>query len=46
MTIQELKELEKKLWASAYSLKAYGDLKSADYAVPVLGLIFFRLCLE
>lgn len=42
MTNQELKELEKNLWASANSLRAYGGLKAADYAVPVLGLIFLR----
>ncbi|MBV5343812.1 N-6 DNA methylase, partial [bacterium] len=28
--------------ASANSLRAYGGLKAADYAVPVLGLIFLR----
>jgi type I restriction enzyme M protein len=42
MTNQELKTLEDKLWASANSLRAYGGLKAADYAVPVLGLIFLR----
>ena len=42
MTNQELKELEKNLRSSANSLRAYGGLKTADYAVPVLGLIFLR----
>jgi type I restriction enzyme M protein len=42
MTNQQLKKLEKDLWDSANSLRAYGGLKAADYAVPVLGLIFLR----
>lgn len=42
MTNEQLKKLEDNLWASANSLRAYGGLKAADYAVPVLGLIFLR----
>lgn len=42
MTNDQLKKLEDNLWASANSLRAYGGLKAADYAVPVLGLIFLR----
>lgn len=42
MTNDQLKKLEKDLWDSANSLRAYGGLKAADYAVPVLGLIFLR----
>lgn len=42
MTNQQLKELEDKLWDSANSLRAYGGIKAADYAVPVLGLIFLK----
>ena len=42
MTNEQLKKLEDDLWASANSLRAYGGLKAADYAVPVLGLIFLR----
>ena len=42
MTTEQLKKLEKDLWDSANSLRAYGGLKAADYAVPVLGLIFLR----
>lgn len=42
MTNAQLKKLEKDLWDSANSLRAYGGLKAADYAVPVLGLIFLR----
>src|SRR6266568_3932534 len=35
-------EIEKKLWASADSLRANSKLKASEYAVPVLGLIFLR----
>lgn len=42
MTNDQLKKLQNDLWASANSLRAYGGLKAADYAVPVLGLIFLR----
>ena len=35
-------ELEKKLWAAADSLRANSSLKSHEYAVPVMGLIFLR----
>ncbi len=42
MTNLQLKKLEDNLWASANSLRAYGGIKAADYAVPVLGLIFLR----
>lgn len=42
MTNQQLKDLEDKLWDSANALRAYGGLKAADYAVPVLGLIFLK----
>lgn len=42
MTNKQLKDLEAKLWDSANALRAYGGLKAADYAVPVLGLIFLK----
>ncbi|MEO6671015.1 MAG: N-6 DNA methylase [Ferruginibacter sp.] len=42
MTNEQLKKLENNLWASANSLRAYGGIKAADYALPVLGLIFLR----
>ena len=42
MTNEQLKDLEDKLWDSANALRAYGGLKAADYAVPVLGLIFLK----
>ncbi len=42
MTNKELKDLEDNLWASANRLRATGGIKSADYAVPVLGIIFLR----
>src|SRR5437588_481050 len=35
-------EIEKKLWASADSLRANSRLKASEYSVPVLGLIFLR----
>src|SRR5947209_1232073 len=35
-------EIEKKLWASADDLRANSNLKSSEYSVPVLGLIFLR----
>jgi type I restriction enzyme M protein len=35
-------ELEKRLWDAADQLRANSDLKSHEYSVPVLGLIFLR----
>ena len=35
-------EIEKKLWASADEIRANSHLKSSEYSVPVLGLIFLR----
>lgn len=35
-------EVEKRLWASADELRANSKLKSSEYSVPVLGLIFLR----
>jgi type I restriction enzyme M protein len=37
-----LKELEARLWEVADELRANSKLKSSDYSVPVLGLIFLR----
>lgn len=42
MTNEQLKKLEDDLWDSANAMRAYGGIKAADYAVPVLGLIFLR----
>ena len=42
MTKEELKKLEDDLWDSANTLRATGGIKSADYAVPILGIIFLR----
>lgn len=42
MTNDQLKKLQNDLWASANSLRAYGGMTAANYAVPVLGLIFLR----
>ena len=35
-------EVEKRLWAAADELRANSRLKSSEYSVPVLGLIFLR----
>lgn len=35
-------ETERRLWASADELRANSKLKSSEYSVPVLGLIFLR----
>jgi type I restriction enzyme M protein len=42
MTAQDLKQLENDLWRSADTLRANSDLKSSEYATPVLGLIFLK----
>jgi len=42
LTPDELKQLEDNLWKSADDLRANSDLKSSEYATPVLGLIFLR----
>ena len=35
-------DLEKRLWSAADELRANSKLKSSEYSVPVLGLIFRR----
>jgi type I restriction enzyme M protein len=35
-------EIERRLWASADEFRANSKLKSSEYSVPVLGLIFLR----
>ncbi len=35
-------DIEKKLWSAADQLRANSQLKSSEYSVPVLGLIFLR----
>jgi type I restriction-modification system DNA methylase subunit len=35
-------DLEKQLWGAADELRANSKLKSSEYSVPVLGLIFLR----
>lgn len=42
MNTKQLKELEKNLWSAADNLRANTDLKSTEYATPVLGLIFLK----
>ncbi|WP_036488901.1 class I SAM-dependent DNA methyltransferase [Myxosarcina sp. GI1] len=42
MNREQLKQLEDDLWAAANNLRANSDLKSSEYATPVLGLIFLK----
>lgn len=42
MNTEQLKQLENDLWAAADNLRANTDLKSTEYAAPVLGLIFLK----
>jgi type I restriction enzyme M protein len=42
MTTEDLKKLEATLWQSADTLRANSDLKSSEYSIPVLGLIFLK----
>ena len=35
-------DIEKRLWESADQLRANSGLKSSEYSMPVLGLIFLR----
>ena len=35
-------DFEKRLWSAADELRANSKLKSSEYSVPVLGLIFLR----
>ena len=42
MSQPTLTELEKQLWDAADELRANSKLKSSEYSVPVLGLIFLR----
>ena len=41
-TPSPLADLERRLWDAADSLRANSRLKSSEYSVPVLGLIFLR----
>jgi type I restriction enzyme M protein len=42
MTKDQLKKLEADLWSAADKLRANSDLKSSEYATPVLGVIFLK----
>ncbi|HKR61334.1 MAG TPA: N-6 DNA methylase [Pyrinomonadaceae bacterium] len=42
MNREQLKQLEAELWSAADNLRANSDLKSSEYATPVLGLIFLK----
>ena len=41
-TKEQFKQLEADLWSAANNLRANSDLKSSEYATPVLGLIFLK----
>jgi hypothetical protein len=38
MNREQLKKLERDLWAAADKLRANSDLKASEYSTPVLGL--------
>lgn len=42
MAVGNNSEIERRLWESADQLRANSRLKSSEYSVPVLGLIFLR----
>jgi type I restriction enzyme M protein len=42
MATNNIAELEKRLWEAADDLRANSKLKSSEYSIPVLGLIFLR----
>ncbi|MGA0199614.1 MAG: type I restriction-modification system subunit M N-terminal domain-containing protein, partial [Prochlorotrichaceae cyanobacterium] len=42
MNREQLRQLENDLWSAADNLRANTDLKSSEYATPVLGLIFLK----
>jgi type I restriction enzyme M protein len=42
MPVSNNTEIEKRLWEAADELRANSKLKSSEYSVPVLGLIFLR----
>ena len=42
MAVNNNGELEKHLWDAADNMRANSKLKSSEYAIPVLGLIFLR----
>ena len=42
MAIGNSNQIEKRLWDAADELRANSKLKSSEYSIPVLGLIFLR----
>ena len=42
MAVGNSTDIEKRLWDAADQLRANSRLKSSEYSVPVLGLIFLR----
>ena len=42
MAVGNNNQTEKRLWDAADELRANSKLKSSEYSIPVLGLIFLR----
>ncbi|MGD9834260.1 MAG: type I restriction-modification system subunit M N-terminal domain-containing protein, partial [Piscinibacter sp.] len=42
MNREQLKKLERDLWAAADKLRGLSDLKASEYSTPVLGLVFLK----
>ena len=42
MAVGNNNQIEKRLWDAADELRANSKLKSSEYSIPVLGLIFLR----
>jgi type I restriction enzyme M protein len=42
MAVGNNNQIEKRLWAAADEMRANSKLKSSEYSIPVLGLIFLR----
>ena len=46
MTAEQIKELENRLWQAADKLRADSNLKSNEYATPVLGFDLPSVCFD
>jgi type I restriction enzyme M protein len=42
MAVGNNNQIEKRLWDAADEMRANSKLKSSEYSIPVLGLIFLR----
>ena len=43
MAVGNNNQIEKRLWDAADEMRANSKLKSSEYSIPVLGLIFLRV---